>query len=181
MCETVCTNRQDILNQLRKLWEQHVYWTRFFIISTLADLNDIDEVTTRLLQNPKDFAKLLEYFYGVQIANQFQNLFTEHLMIGGDLVNALKKNEDTVSAIRKKWYANADSIAKFLSDINPYWEKNAWTDMLYDHIKMTEEEAYLYLHGNYTDSIEIFDKIENEALKMADYMFEGIMKQCRCN
>ena len=102
-------------------------------------------------------------------------------MIGGDLVNALKKNEDTVSAIRKKWYANADSIAKFLSDINPYWEKNAWTDMLYDHIKMTEEEAYLYLHGNYTDSIEIFDKIENEALKMADYMFEGIMKQCRCN
>ena len=58
MCETVCTNRQDILNQLRKLWEQHVYWTRFFIISTLADLNDIDEVTTRLLQNPKDFAKL---------------------------------------------------------------------------------------------------------------------------
>lgn len=74
---------------------------QIFIISTLADLNDIDEVTTRLLQNPKDFAKLLEYFYGVQIANQFQNLFTEHLMIGGDLVNALKKNEDTVSAIRK--------------------------------------------------------------------------------
>lgn len=44
-----------LMNQLRKLWEQHVYWTRFFIISTAADLGNLEPVANRLLQNPKDF------------------------------------------------------------------------------------------------------------------------------
>lgn len=180
MCEMVCTDRQEILNQFRKLWTQHVYWTRFFIVSILNDLKDVEEVTTRLIQNPKDFAKLLERFYAVQIANQFQSLFTEHLMIGADLASALKKNENTLDAINRRWYVNADAIAKFLSDINPYWEKSMWTDMLYNHIDMTKKEIELYLRGDYAESIEIFEKIENEALQMSDYMFDGIMKQCRC-
>ena len=38
---------------------------------------------------------------------------------------------------------------------------------------MTEKEALLYLQGNYAASIEVFDKIENEALNMADDMFCG--------
>lgn len=51
------TARQVCLMQrLRQLWEQHVCWTRFFIISTAAGLADLSPVTDRLLQNPKDFA-----------------------------------------------------------------------------------------------------------------------------
>lgn len=43
--------------------------------------------------------------------------------------------------------------------------------MLYSHLEMTEKEAMLRLQGNYTADINMFDNIENEAFKMADYMF----------
>lgn len=57
MCNGYTKQQMCLMNRIRQLWEQHVYWTRFFIISTAADLGDLEPVTNRLLQNPKDFAK----------------------------------------------------------------------------------------------------------------------------
>lgn len=50
--------------------------------------------------------------------------------------------------------------------------------MLYSHLELTEEEALLRFQGDYTADINMFDRIENEAYKMADYMFSGIIKKC---
>lgn len=175
----IYTRRQlQLMNLLRKLWSQHVYWTRFFIISTAADLDDLDDVTARLLRNPSDFAAVLAPFYGTKAAGDFEKLLTEHLLIGGDLVNAVKEdNFAKVDEARKKWYANADEIAKFLADINPCWNEREWRMMLYNHLDMTETEATLRLAKRYPEDIEIFEQIESEALKMADYMAQGIIKQ----
>lgn len=173
------TNHQiALLNMLRELWEQHVYWTRFFIISTVSDLEDLKNVTNRLLQNPDDFAKLLTPFYGTKVAKQFADLLRQHLLIASDLVNAAKKQESgNVEIARRKWYANADEIAKFLASINPYWNEAIWKNLLYKHLEMTEREAVLRLNGNYSEDIKNFDSIEQQALKMADYMFSGIVQQ----
>lgn len=176
-------NKQQIclMNQIRKVWVQHVYWTRFFIISTAADLGDLKVVTNRLLQNPKDIAQVFAPFYGLKAAEQIRLLFTEHLTIGADLVNAAKNHkEEAASIARKKWYKNADEIAAFLSSVNPCWSNAKWKSMLYSHLEMTEKEASLRLQGNYAADIEIFEKIENEALMMADYMFCGIINHHPC-
>ena len=50
--------------------------------------------------------------------------------------------------------------------------------MLYSHLEMTEKETSLRLKGNYSADISVFDSIENEAFKMADYMFCGMIKTC---
>ena len=73
---------------------------------------------------------------------------------------------------------NADEIAGFLSSINRCWDESKWKNMLYIHLEMTEHEATLRLQGNYSADIEVFDDIKNEALKMADYMFCGIISNC---
>lgn len=175
-CYTV--RQVGLMNQLRKLWEQHVYWTRFFIISTAAGLGDLEAVTARLLQNPGDFASALTPFYPAKTVDTFKALFTQHLLIGGDLVNAAKNQQATkVDETRKKWYMNADEIAKFLADINPCWSNEKWKTMLYDHLEMTEKEALLRLSEKYPKDIHIFETIENDALKMADYMSCGIIRQ----
>jgi len=168
----------DLRNAMRVLWEQHIVWTRMTIISIIKDLPDVDFVTKRLLRNPIDFKNLLRYFYGDEIASQFSDLFTSHLVIAAQLVKAAKAgdNKEATDA-EKKWYANADEIAAFLGRINPYWSQENWRSMLYEHLRMTKAEAVNILTNKYEESITDYDEIEKQALKMADVMAEGIVKQ----
>lgn len=169
-------------NQIKFNSATHVdlgYWTRFFIISTAANLDDLEPVTKRLLQNPKDFAGLFRPIFGTRAADRFEELFTRHLLIAADLVNAAKNGQTAkANAARNSWYKNADEIAGFLSSVNRCWDKAKWKEMLYSHLEMTEKEASLRLKGNYSADISVFDSIENEAFKMADYMFCGMIKTC---
>ncbi len=162
----------------RRLWTEHVLWTRFFIISTAFCLPDLPFVTKRLLKNPRDFADEFRPFYGEQTATRFEKLLAEHLLIAAQLVNAAKSGDTAeVEKQRKKWYANAEDIARFLSRINPFWSECVWRDLLFDHLRMTEDEAVQILTGQYERSIKKFDDIQAEALQMADVMTCGIIQQ----
>lgn len=175
---SACKDKIDLINTLRKLWEQHIMWTRSFIISTASNLGDLQYVTERLLRNPSDFAEVLKKYYGVEKANPFKSLLTEHLTIAAKLVNAAKANDtNTVNDERKKWYANADQIAAFMASINPYWSQREWQLMLYDHLKITEDEAVYRLTNQYAKDVALYDAIEDQALMMADKMASGIIKQ----
>ncbi|MBW9146595.1 acetylglutamate kinase [Clostridium sp. CM027] len=160
------------------LWEQHIVWTRMTITSIIKDLPDVDFVTKRLLRNPTDFKLVLKPFYGDEIASQFSELFKSHLVIAAQLVKAAKAGYSKEAAdAEKRWYANADEIAVFLARINPYWSQENWKTMLYEHLAMTKAEAIDILTNNYERSIAVYDEIENQALKMADVMAEGIVRQ----
>ena len=101
-------------NQWRKLWQEHGMWIRSFIISTASNLGDLVPVTGRLMQNPGDMADVLRLYYSAQTADTFQKLFTEHLSIAGELVNAAKAGDTAKAAtLEQKWYENADEIAFF--------------------------------------------------------------------
>lgn len=168
----------DLRNVMRMLWEQHIAWTRMTIISIIKDLPDVDFVTKRLLQNPTDFKIVLQHFYGDEIASKFTDLFKSHLVIAAQLIKAAKAGyTKEAEEAEKKWYANADEIAAFLGRINPYWSQENWKAMLYEHLKMTKSEAVNILTNNYEKSITDYDEIEKQALKMADVMAEGIIKQ----
>ncbi len=170
----------QLSNTFRRLWNEHVLWTRLFILSTAFSLPDLQFVTDRLLQNPDDFARELKPFYGERNAMQFKKLLTDHLLIAAQLVNAAKAG-DTVEADkqRRRWYANAEDIARFLAYINRFWNENEWRDLLFDHLHMTEDEAVFILSGKYIDGIKEYDNIQAEALRMADVMTSGIIRQFR--
>lgn len=168
----------NLLNTLRKLWIDHVMWTRSFILSTAFDSGDLEDVTKELLLNPVRFADALRPLYGDKNARRFEELLSDHLLIAAALINAFKKGDSrTVEEQHNKWYVNADMIAQFLSEINPNWQKTDWQNMLYDHLNMTEYEAAQILSNQFAESIVQYNKIEDEALKMADAMAYGIIKQ----
>ncbi|HHW89391.1 MAG TPA: acetylglutamate kinase [Clostridiales bacterium] len=165
-------------NTFRELWVEHVLWTRLFIISAIFDLPDLQFTTERLLRNPVDFAKVLKPFYGEKTAMQFERLLTDHLLIAAQLVNASKAGDaEQVDKQRRRWYMNAEDIAKFLACINCFWSEAEWKKLLFDHLRMTEDEAVLILTGQYEKSIKIYDQIQTQALKMADVMTRGIIRQ----
>ncbi len=174
----ISKGEQTLSNQLRMLWEQHVYWTRLFLLSVAHGLPDTELVANRLLRNPKDFEAALKPFYGEDNAAQFAERFASHLTIAAELVKAAKAGDSAAAAdAEKRWYANADEIAAFLGSINPYWSTQTWRKLLYDHLAMTKTEAVDLLTQNDQDSITVFEEIEPEALRMADTMEKGLVEQ----
>jgi len=165
-------------NQMRLLWEQHVYWTRMTILGIIFGSPDTDATVARLLRNAKDIEAAFKPFYGEEASAKLAALFTDHLTIAAELVRAAKAGDSAKAAdAEKRWYANADQIAAFLASINPYWSAQEWKKLLYDHLAMTKAEAVSILNRKYAESIAIFDKIEKEALVMADVMTQGIVRQ----
>lgn len=167
-----------LINSMRLVWSQHVYWTRMLLISIAERLKDLDAVTVRLLQNPNDIAGFFSYFYPANITESISQLLTEHLQIGAELITALRDGEKEKAAdLDRKWYINADKMASAFSKINPYYHYHDLKEMLYRHLDLTKNEVAMRLSANYPADIAAFDFVEREALDMADYFISGIMMQ----
>ncbi|MCG7337641.1 hypothetical protein MHZ95_20575 [Sporosarcina sp. ACRSM] len=175
-----CVNQAetDFVNMNRLLWMEHVNWTRMTIISIVFGLPDLPFVQERLLRNATDLGNCLRPFYGDQIADRYAALIKEHLVLAAELVTAaVKGDEKTAAEKEKEWYRNADDIATFLSNINPYLEKDGVRAMFYTHLALTKYEAVCMIQKNFQEDIEVFDKIVAEALAMSDMIANAIVKQ----
>ena len=168
----------DLLKRMNLAWEQHIMWTRMLLISIADNLKDLDATEKRLLQNPKDIADIFRKYYGNAFANRIENLLTEHLTIGKNLIVALKNNNQKLAKeLTDNWYKNADDMAEAFSSINPFYSKEKVQDMLYDHLELTTDEVTARLRKDYSADIEAFDNVQQEVLKMSQYFVEGIFKQ----
>lgn len=173
------TYKQNAFTEkMRLLWSQHVYWTRMVLISIAERLKDLAPTEKRLLQNPYDIANIFKNYYPEQVAQIIAQLLTEHLQIGAQLITALRDKQNSLAAsLTQQWYVNADKMADAFSSINPYYEREALRKMLYRHLELTTQEVAMRLAGNYSADIQAFDKVEDEAMMMADYFSSGIIQQ----
>lgn len=179
-CSGIMSSPSDIYVRdcLRLLWLQHVYWTRMVITGIAFGSPDLEATTNRLLRNADDFGRLFRQFYGPKIAAEVRLLIRDHLTIAAELVKAAKAgNTKAAAAAEKRWYENADEIAAFLNHINPCWSQKHMKKMWHEHLALTKDEAVAQLNQNYIRSIEIFNKIECQALMMAEEFACGIIEQ----
>ena len=138
----VSKNQVDLMENMNLAWLEHVFWTRLFLISVADSLGDLETTKARLLENPRDIANVFRKYYGNNFANNIQKLLTEHLVIGGDLIVALKnKNDKLAQELNTKWYKNADDMAAAFSSINPFYPKEEVRNMLYEHLRLTTNEV----------------------------------------
>src|SRR5215210_8895438 len=64
---------------MRKLWEDHVTWTRLAIISFAHDLPDLPATQDRLLRNQADIGNAIKPYYGRAAGNELTALLKEHI------------------------------------------------------------------------------------------------------
>jgi hypothetical protein len=164
---------------MRKLWEDHIIWTRVFIISAAADLPDKGAATERLLRNQDDIANAITPYYGAEAGQKLNGLLKEHITIAAELVTAAKVNDAAKSEdAKKRWFTNADAIAAFLSAANPKnWPEAEMKDEMHHHLEATAEEATARLKGDWAGDIAAFDKVHEQILGMADMLAAGIVRQ----
>lgn len=163
---------------MRKLWEDHIVWTRNYIISELADLGDLKDVVQRLLQNQVDIGIAIQPFYGQEASKQLTSLLKEHIVLASDVVKAAKaKDEKKLKSVTAQWYKNAATIAEFLAQANSHWSKKTLQDMLFKHLEYTTGEAVSRLQQKWNDDIHFYDINHDHMLMFSDMLIDGIMKQ----
>jgi hypothetical protein len=169
----------DLKTNMRKLWEDHVTWTRNVILNIMDDLGGTNEAVARLQKNQDDIGDAIKPYYGDAAGEKLSTLLHDHISIAAELLTAAKQGNTTgFDEANKKWSDNADSIAAFLSTANPSnWPEADMKTMLHDHLKLTTDEAVARLNKDYAGDVAAYDKVHDEILKMADMLTDGIVKQ----
>lgn len=174
----ISINEVNLLEQMNLVWEQHIMWTRMLLISIAENLKDLEATQTRLLKNPRDIANVFRPYYGANVANQIEKLLTEHLVIGKNLIVALKNNnQKEAMELNQKWYQNADDMAEAFSTINPFYPKEEIRKMLYEHLRLTTDEVNARLKGDYVADINAYDMVQKEILRMSRFFVNGMVRQ----
>ena len=171
--------RADFHDAMRGLWEEHVAWTRMFIVSFAADVPDLAATTDRLLRNQGDIGNAIRPFYGDGAAHELTALLREHILGAAQLLTAAKAGDaDGVATASAAWYANANEIADFLAAANPkQWSAADLREMMREHLDLTLDEAVAQLQGDYSDAIATYDEVEVQIRHMADMLSDGIVAQ----
>ena len=162
----------------RRLWIDHVSWTRSVIMSDLASLEDTPLALERLLKNQDDIGNSIKPYYGEEAGNKLAALLREHINLAGKVVGSAKSNNKSdLEKYNKLWYKNADEIADFLSSLNPNYSKKDLRDMLHKHLQFVTDQAVALLNKDWKADIEAYDKGEDHMIMFADMLTDGIMKQ----
>ena len=166
-------------DQMRKLWEDHVTWTRLAIVTFADGSAGFDASATRLLQNQTDIGNAIAPFYGAAAGQELSTLLHTHITLAVALLRDAKAGDTTAFAADKaSWYNNANQIADFLSAANPrFWPDDVMRASMKEHLDQTLAEAQDELSGNYTASVNDYEAIHLHILALADLLSSGIMRQ----
>ncbi|MEH6965758.1 glycosyltransferase [Priestia megaterium] len=166
-------------NEFRRLWMDHVLWTSNYITSaTTAGSEDQKQVLTRLLKNQEDIGNAVKPIYGEKAGNRLTDLLKEHIVIAGKIVDAAKAGKKVlVNQLNKEWYRNADDIAAFLSQANPYLKNEDLKKLLYMHLKLVTNDLSASLEKDWEARIVAIDEGVSHIILMADTISAGVVKQ----
>jgi hypothetical protein len=174
----MATSSEPVRLALRKLWSDHVIWTREYIVAAVAGTPDSGAAAGRLLRNQEDIGAAVAGFYGQPAGDRLTELLKEHIMIAVDLVAAAKTGDQAGFATHDaRWTANVEAIAAFLAGANPNWPEADVLDLLALHLKLTKDEAVARISGDWDADVKAFDDIFTEIIVLADALHDGIVAQ----
>jgi hypothetical protein len=172
-------SRAAFHDAMRQLWEDHITWTRLYIVSAAAGLPDADQTAQRLLKNQADIGEAVGTYYGAPAGEALTGLLRAHILTAAKLIAAAKGGDTAaVRTASDAWYANADSIADFLSTANPKaWPAATMRSAMRMHLDLTLKEATARLHGDWAADIAAYDAVHAHILQLADVLSNGIIRQ----
>ena len=163
---------------MRKLWTDHVVWTRMYIMEAVGDQPDAAAAAARLMKNQEDTGNAIAAYYGADAGKQLTTLLKEHISIAVDIIKAAKAGDNAgQKAADTRWRQNADQIATFLSKANPHWPKATLLDLMNEHLRTTTDEVVARLTKNWDADVRAFDQVYDHILKMSDALADGVVKQ----
>jgi hypothetical protein len=167
-------------SEFRKLWSEHAVYTRFYIISVLGNLPDVNVVTARLLQNQIDIGNFTKQFIGEFKGNRLTKLLQQHILAAAAAVSAVKSgNQQAIADAVEQVFQNSRKVSHFISNLNP--EFLPFKTILHHFNKHNQFVIDMTIARNNNDferDIQIYDAYYNQILEFADLVLFGLVDGC---
>lgn len=162
-----------------RLWSDHAFWTRNYIVAGLAGADDAGPAAERLLRNQEDIGNALVPFYGEQAGAGLTLHLKQHILIAAEMVGMANKKQfgEPFEELEARWSQNAAHIAGFLNALNPYWPLSDVQDLLGQHLFLTLNEVQARFEEDWEADIQHFDDILTEILTMSGALSAGLVRQ----
>jgi hypothetical protein len=172
-------SEQTLREAMRRLWSDHVFWTREYVVAAIDGPADAAQAAAgRLMKNQEDIGNAVASYYGADAGSRLTSLLKQHIQIAVDVVAAAKAGDQAkLKEADSRWRQNADDISAFLSQANPNWPRQVIAEAMRMHLQTTTDEVVARLHHDYAKDVAAFDAVYDHILHMADVLTDGIVKQ----
>jgi len=174
------TERSIALHEdLRKLWEDHVTWTRLAIIDLEDERPEATVTVARLLRNQVDLGNAVKPYYGAKAGAALTALLKQHILIAADVIAAAGAGDAAkLQDAQARWAANANEIAALLHGANPrFWPLATLRAEMHMHLALTTAEALAHLQKRWHADVAAYDRVHLHILHMSDLLADGIVRQ----
>ena len=80
----------ELRQEMRRLWEDHIVWTRLAVISLTTDAPDTEATVGRLLRNQTDIGDAVKPFYGEHAGDALVRELRAHILIAAEVIAAAR-------------------------------------------------------------------------------------------
>ena len=169
---------EKLTSQMRKLWEDHILWTRCYIIEAVYNTNKgaIDAAATRLLKNQTDIGNAMKPYFGNKMGSDLTALLKTHIIGAVNIIDAAVKGQRQKKAIAiDRWRDNGRTIARFMYQYNSrYWPQRQIEEGMRRHLDLTIVEIDARVNRDWSGDIRAYDNVKKQILEMSDMFSSGI-------
>jgi hypothetical protein len=164
---------------LRDLWLGHIFWVRNVSVAAI-DKNDsaIKAAEKQAVANAQAIASSIEPFYGAAAKDKFFKLLAGHYgAVKVYLVAAVAGDVSAQAKATQSLTSNADEIATFLSQANPYLPKDAVQGLLLAHGGHHIQQIQQLRDRNYDAEAKTWEEMKTHVYQIADATADALAKQ----
>lgn len=166
---------------MRKLWNDHIVWTRQYIISEMAATADKDAIFNRLRQNSQEIAKAMKAQYpGIDEATLGtlldSTVITMTTLIFQTNIGSGASGGSDAYTTKEILMKHLDRMAVFLNAANPGWSLPELKLMLQGYLNETHNEILARKNKIWDADIAAYDRLNNHVMKLADAFASGTIQ-----
>lgn len=164
---------------LRDLWIGHIFWIRNVVLATF-NKNDAAKKTAeqQVIANAQSIAETVEPFYGTAAKEGFFKLLADHYgAVKAYLVASVADDLGAQSTAGQSLTSNAEEIATFLSNANPYLPKDALNGLLLAHGGHHIQQIQQLQDHRYASEARTWEDMKNHVYQIADATADALAKQ----
>ena len=152
-----------------------VFWSRMYLLSISENMGDKNEVAARLRKIPQEMADVFTEYYPVATVEPLKQAFTDFVDNIMQLMDVVKDGDvEKTSQAEARLKQDMVQISLILNNMSESYKTDDVQRVLTEFIMMTKREIASRLTGDYEADINTADELVGIALRIADYLSEGI-------